>query len=50
MFNELIKDCTPIFLTSLVAHLINCLLGPEDLLKALNNRKIKPESVYYPDI
>lgn len=50
VFIELVKDCSPIFLPELISHLINCLLANEDLLKALNNRKIKPESINFPEI
>lgn len=50
VYIDLIKDCSPVFLPDLLSHLLNCLLGPEVLLKALNNRKIKPDSITFPEI
>ena len=50
VFIELVRECSPYFLQDLVSHLLNCLLAPEELLKALNNRKIKPGFIEMPEI
>ena len=50
IFNEILKDTQLQYIPELIAHLLNCLLGSEVLVKALNNRKIKPDSIDYPEI
>ena len=50
IFNEILWETKPHNLPDVVAHLLNCMLAGENILKALNNRKIKPEEEHLPEV
>lgn len=50
IFNEILRESQMQYCSDIVSHLLNCILGGEELVKALNNWKIKPESATFPEI